>query len=279
MRLRSLVAISLASVLILVVAACTTSADDDTAEATDDTAVESTDDATNDSVETDVEADDSGEAELEPADDGEVEAGDEAANEYPADEDEVAEFLSSEGFALCSDQEAMDAAETITPELDLASLEAATHDMTFVAESYDNAYVGEVTDDLLIGVSLDSRYADQADGVSVYLCDSHDVSIYLWGDIEDGSATLSDDQVEVELTISDSDITGTVTLTGGEEQTFTASAATDDAGMYVATDSAGDIDLEVRWVVADDGRQRGRIVCCWPTSHITFACGCCIQQN
>ena len=274
MSLRPFVPLILSSALVFVLAACTTSTDDDAVEATDDTVVESADDA----AETDAATDDLDEADLDAADDEEAEASDEADNDFPVDMDEVAEFLSTEGFALCSDQDAIDAAETITPELDLASLEAASHDRTFVAEAYANTYVGEITDDLLIGVSLDSRYADQAEGVSVYLCDSEDVSVYLWGDIEDGSATLAEDDVEVDLTVGDDGITGTVLL-DGEEKSFSASAATGDAGMYVATDSAGDVDLEVRWVVADDGRQRGRIICCWPTSHITFACGCCIQQN
>jgi hypothetical protein len=293
MRRFTLLLIALTS-LALVLAACdTTSSDDESAEAADETAAESTDDAVEDAADAEASEDESdaevaGDTDAEPVDDDADVAStddeapqstdDEAGNGYPADMDEVAELLASEGFALCSDQEAVQAADSIAPELDLASLEAQAHDRTFVAESYANTYVGEVTDDLLIGVSFDSRYVDQADGVSVYLCDSDDISIYLTGELQDGRATLSDDDVEIELEVTNEGITGTVFLEGGEES-FTASEASDDAGMYVATDSAGDIDLEVRWVVADDGRQRGRIVCCWPTSHITFACGCCIQQR
>jgi hypothetical protein len=261
---RPILLLAIVASFALLLAACETTSDDDVVDAVDDAVAEAVDD----------------DADIATTDDEDAEStDDEVGNGYPTDMDEVAELLASEGFALCSDQEAVEAADTIVPELDLASLEAQTQDRTFVAETYANTYVGEVTDDLLIGISLDSRYADQADGVSVYLCDSEDVSIYLWGDIEDSSATLSDDDVAVELTVSGDDITGTVTLAGEEQQSFTASEATDGAGMYVASDSAGEVDLEVRWVVAPDGRQRGRVVCCWPTSHITFACGCCLQQR
>jgi hypothetical protein len=258
----------------LALAACTTqSDDDDVAAGSDDSTVATTDDSIDDSVETD---DDT----LSTSDDESADVSrDDGEDDFPSNEDEVAELLGSEGFAMCSDEEAVAAVESLSPELDLASLEALSLDRTFVAEAYDNTYVGEVTDDLLIGISLDSRYPDQAEGVSVYLCDSEDVSVYLWGDIENGGATLSEDDVQVELTVSDDEITGTVALNGEDEQSFTATEAAGDSGMYVATDAAGEIDIEVRWVVASDGRQRGRIVCCWPTSHITFACGCCLQHQ
>jgi hypothetical protein len=274
-----LLAIMVAGLALLLAACATGGIDDETAEAADDPVTEDVNGSSDDAVEDDAATDDADESAREAANNEDAEASDEDSNGYPTDMDEVAELLASEGFALCSDQEAVEAADSIVPELDLASLEAQSLDRTFVAESYANTYVGEVTDDLLIGVSLDSRYAEQAEGVSVYLCDSHDVGTYLWGDIEDGSATLSDDDVEIELTVSGDEITGTVILTGEEEQAFTASATTEDAGMYVATDTAGEIDIEVRWVVAPDGRQRGDIICCWPTSHITFACGCCLQRR
>ncbi len=264
---RLFIFLTLVASLALALAACTTGADDDdAAAATDDTVAEAADDSSDDAT------DDTSDTEAEISED-------EGDDSYPASMDEVADFLDSEGFALCSDQDAVAAAGTLSPELDLTTLEAQSLDRTFVAEAYTNTYVGDVTDDLLIGISLDSRYADQADGVSAYLCDSEDISIYLSGEIEDGNATLSDDDVRVEFSVSGDEITGTVVLNDEEERSFTAREAGDDAGMYVATDEAGEIDVEVRWVIADDGRQRGRIICCWPTSHITFACGCCLQQH
>jgi hypothetical protein len=280
MRGRLLVLAIIVAGLALLLAACATGGtDDETAEAAEDPVTEDVDGSSDDAVGTDTAADDSDVADLGAAEDEDTEVSDEDSGDYPTDIDEVAELLASEGFALCSDQEAVEAAGTIVPELDLASLEAQSLDRTFVAESYTNTYVGEVTEDLLMGISLDSRYADQAEGVSVYLCDSDDVSIYLWDDIEDGRSTLSNDDVEIELNVAEDGITGTVTLTGEEARSFSANQATQDAGMYVATDTAGEIDIEVRWVVAPDGRQRGRVICCWPTSHITFACGCCLQQH
>jgi hypothetical protein len=88
--------------------------------------------------------------------------------------------------------------------------------------------------------------------------------------LDNGSATLADDDVEVELNANEDAITGTVMLAGEEPLSFTADAATDAAGMYVATESAGEVDLLVRWVVMPDGRQRGELMCCaYPV------CMCC----
>lgn len=203
-------------------------------------------------------------------------SGTNGGSEYPTSPEEVAALLASEGYVLCSDDEAVDGGSILAPELDLASLEAAAPTGTFAAESYENAYVGEVSEDLLIGVSLDPNGTGDQGAVAVYLCDSDAVSAYLWGEFDDGAAALSDDDVEVELEVAAEAITGTVTV-AGVKAPFTARPATAGSGMFVATDSAGEIDLEVRWVAVDDGRQRGRVVCCWPTSHITFACGCCLH--
>jgi hypothetical protein len=260
------------AILTLVLAACATQSDDESVEAgADDSDTVASTEPSDDGAQTD-------DAGHQASDDVPEDARNDD-DSYPSSDDEVADLLGAEGFALCSDEEAVAAVESLSPELDLASLEAHSLDVTFVAEAYENTYVGEVTDDLLIGISLDSRYPDQAQGVSVYLCDSDETSVYLWGVIEDETATLSEDGVHVEFTVSGEEINGTVTLNGEEEQSFNATEADENSGMYVATDTAGEIDIEVRWVIASDGRQRGRIICCWPTSHITFSCGCCVQQR
>jgi hypothetical protein len=289
MGFRPLTLFIVAASLALVLAACeTANTDDEVVEAADDSTVAMTDDT---------DADTSDDEEVEATDDSVTEAADDAGAEASDDEavedadvtsdatamdlEEVEELLATAGFALCpADRSEPDPAHegaiATIPDLDLVSMEADALDRTFEAEAYANTYVGEVTDDLFIGISLDSMYADQANGISVYTCDSDDISIYLTGEIEDGSSTLSDDSVEIDLTVADDEITGTVTVGSEDPQSFTATRPTDEGGLYHAMRIEGDVEILVRWIVLDDGRQRGDFICCPRPQPGSTQCWCCL---
>lgn len=179
---------------------------------------------------------------------------DDQAVDAPSDEedipDEVVESL-PEGF------EPPDIAE-----LNLETREAAFASETVKAEPYENTYVGEVTEDLFVAVSLDSRYTDQAGELTVYLCDN-ELSVYLSGELdENNEAVLADDQAEIEIAITDDEISGSVTLSGEDPIPFTAVEASGDAGLYAAELDVDGVEIVPRWIVLSDGRQRGNNICC-----------------
>jgi hypothetical protein len=149
------------------------------------------------------------------------------------------------------------------PELDLDTLQAEIPGETLQAERYDHAYVGEVTSDLFIGVSLAGGYAMQSQqDVTAYLCDGDEISIYLTGTLNAQEATLVSDEADVEFSVANGEIAGTVTMAGEDPVTFTAAEATDDAGMYVAGTEIEEVEVTSRWIVLPDGRQRGVPICC-----------------
>lgn len=151
------------------------------------------------------------------------------------------------------------------PALDLDTLEAEIPDGTLVAEPWDSAWVGEVTDDLFIGIRVDG------DEVVAYLCDD-DIQIILNGTLTDGEATLSDDGDQVAMAFEGDLIAGEVALEGAEPETFTAERATGEAGVYAAQHALADVEVTARWVVLDDGRQRGRAICCFQTPEGRRVC-------
>lgn len=224
------------------IAACAET--DDGEEATDEPVDEPVDDGESESLETD---------------DDEV-----AAEPEDTEDDEVSTIMvNGEEVEVPDDFEPFE-----TPELDLATLEVEIPDGTMEAQSWDNTWVGEVTDDLFIGIRVAEEYGDEPREVTVYLCDDV-VSIILDGELEDDEATLSGDDAEVSLELVDNEITGTVTLTDGEPASFTAEPATDDAGVYVAQMDVEDGEIIGRWIVLEDGQQRGVTTCCLP---VCFPC-------
>lgn len=147
-------------------------------------------------------------------------------------------------------------------ELDLETQEAVIASEAVQAEPYENTYVGEVTDDLFIAVSLGGRYPQDSDEITVYLCDNV-LSVYLSGDLDQNDeAILTDDEAEVEIAITDDEITGTVTLSGEDPMSFTAVEASGDAGLYAAELDVDGVEIIPRWIVLSDGRQRGNNICC-----------------
>jgi hypothetical protein len=121
-------------------------------------------------------------------------------------------------------------------------------------------FVGAVDDELFIGVAVAAQDAGEEGPrtVAVYLCDSQDVSRWLFEEIAGGEATLETGDTTVEATIADDGVSGTVALGDGEPQSFTAVPAADDtAGLYRATYSLGGVDYHLDWIVLADGRARG----------------------
>jgi hypothetical protein len=164
----------------------------------------------------------------------------------PAGVDEAAPAAVDEGEVLQVFE------PTPAPPLDLETRQASFAAGDLTAERWNDTYVGRVTDDLFIGV----RAAPDGDEVTVYLCDD-DLSILLEGALEDGSGSLSVGGAQVELEVADDTVTGTVALDGQDEVSFTASAAADEAGVYVAEGEVGGFEAVARWIVLEDGEQRG----------------------
>jgi hypothetical protein len=145
------------------------------------------------------------------------------------------------------------------PELDLETLVAETPTLTLQAQAWENSFVGELTEELLVGIALDSSDALNAREIRVYLCDSQEIVSRMTGELEDGRATLTDDTAVIELTVTESEISGTVELFGEAGESFSASPATGDAGVFVATDIVDEGEIWGGWIVLHDGRQRGSI--------------------
>jgi hypothetical protein len=165
-----------------------------------------------------------------------------------------------------------------TPELDLETREAQLGEQVVTAEPWDNTWVGEVTDSWFIGITVADAYGSDPRETTVYLCDN-DRGIVLNGEFpaDEDTTSLSNDEAEVELTLIDDEITGTVSINGQDPESFDAEAATDDAGVYVAATEVDEVEVAARWIVLADGRQRGTSVCCamgpggivvcWPCQH------------
>lgn len=148
------------------------------------------------------------------------------------------------------------------PELDISASEIEIQGETYDVWSYQNTWVGEVTDDLFIAFSIDESYAGGSGEIAAYACDSGDTSVYLEGELQDGEADLDDCVDKIELSVDGDEITGTLTLEDQEPLDFVAFPAEGDAGLYRAeTIEMGDIEVTTRWVVLEDGRQRGARKC------------------
>lgn len=160
--------------------------------------------------------------------------------------------------------------------LDLDTLQASTDAGTLQAEPMSNAFVGEVTEDLFIGVVLyeDDEYAGDEQAVGVYLCDNgQTTNAWLSGELGDDGVAQLDDGADLQVTVEVQDgvVTGEVMTSEEDSHTFTATAASGDAGLYRAEESVDGDDQLGTWVVLEDGRQRGLtcppmpLIVCLPT--------------
>ena len=280
MSRRLFVLLMLVASLALVLAACTTDSDDDEVAAADDTVAEAADDATDDddaAVEEEADdaieedADDSAEATddaaVEDADDTAVEDADDAVTEDD-DDAEAATDDATDDVALDDEEfEAVlaalgfeDESELEAPALDLETMSASTPGLTMEARAYNNVHVADITEELLVAVSMDSDYAGEADSISAYVCDGDQVGFYVTGHVENGQASVQlADNAYLEFTVDGDSISGSVTLDGQEIGSFDATEATGDAGLYVAEETIEGQDVVGRWIVLEDGRQAGQL--------------------
>lgn len=147
-------------------------------------------------------------------------------------------------------------------DLDVERLEVELQGETYEVWAYENTWVGEVTEDVFIAVSITDRDATGAGEVAAYACDSDEVSVYLTGDLVDDEATLDDCVDKIRFVLNNDEIAGTLTLQGSDPVPFVARPATGDAGLYrTETIEVGEIGFTPRWVVLPDGRQRGGRKC------------------
>jgi hypothetical protein len=141
--------------------------------------------------------------------------------------------------------------------LDLETLQAEAPEGTYRAEAVPNAYVGAVDDDLFVALAFPEGGTADPDPVAVYLCDGRDVSIWLAGELEGESGSLSNDDVEIAFERSGDDWIGTITFTGAMARAFTVSAAAGVAGLYRAEETFDEVRWIGAWIVLADGQQRG----------------------
>jgi hypothetical protein len=97
--------------------------------------------------------------------------------------------------------------------------------------------------------------------VRVYVCDGDALSAWALGEAsKDGTfAVEAANGTKITGTISDTDVSGTVTLAEGSEHAFAAQLATSPAGLYErlpAEDASGEVVIAATIVLAD-GTQRG----------------------
>lgn len=143
--------------------------------------------------------------------------------------------------------------------LDTSTLQAEVAGEPVEATKVEDAMVGEVTDDLFIGITVTPDPSGTGERVVAYICDETGDGSYLTGPREDGRMTLTHGHVSTEVELSDDGATGVVTFVGQEPQPFTASTPEGDGGLYWVrgTNDAGQDVVSTAWVVLDDGRQRG----------------------
>jgi hypothetical protein len=145
--------------------------------------------------------------------------------------------------------------------LDLENLQAETDGGVIRAVPLPGALVGAVNERLFIAVLIGEPegYGEQRQ-VTVYVCDSDQVSIWVRGAMEGTGATLVSDHIRVALVVDGGTASGYVVLAEGQDQPFEAAVASGDAGLYRAEEALGDLIAIGSWIVLHDGRQRGIIV-------------------
>lgn len=194
------------------------------------------------------------------------------------------------GAAQEEDDEAdpdADSEDFRVPYLDLDTLQTTFGDETLQAESTDESrpgsttYVGEAAGrpGLFVAVShVDDELDQPGEGeepvdLGVYLCDGEvgtrsTIGLWLTGEFEESGTTLSHEVVEgveVKLARVEGEFLGAVTVSGEDggdafHVPFVATESTGDEGLYSAESevhSVNDEPLTLRWVVLNDGRQRG----------------------
>lgn len=150
--------------------------------------------------------------------------------------------------------------------LDLNTLQADAPEGTYQAEPIDPAYVGAVDSDLFIGISIEGD-AGESQEVLIYLCDGEYVSHWFSGEVDasgSGAFTSEDEfEISIELEAAGGDLSGTVAFGDESQQSFTATPASGDAGLYRAEETFDGEDYIAGWIVLQNGQQLGSKVVCF----------------
>lgn len=194
-------------------------------------------------------------------------------------------------FSACTDSDGENAADDAgseeepaplatepAPELDVDTLTADTPAGTVDAErKWENTYVGAVTEELYIAISFsDGADAGQPEEATVYLCDGS-AAEYLTGEVGPETTTLEGDTLDVELSLAENGVQGTVLPENEEALPFEATEASGVAGLYTAEFTFEDHDYRPRWIVLPDGSQRGQA--CWRCCGRICTICCCTTTS
>jgi hypothetical protein len=139
----------------------------------------------------------------------------------------------------------------------------ATAPPTTTATAVTHSYVGRAAgSDAFVGVVVDGKR------VLAYVCDGVPGSptgttptIQAWfnGPSDGASVDVSQPAGRLQLQLTDSAMTGTLTLTGGRTLAVTGQTTTGDAGLYRAEAAATGGPAVAGWILAADGVQRGGV--------------------
>ena len=143
--------------------------------------------------------------------------------------------------------------------IDVQTLEVQNEHGTTVGERVPNAFVGEVTEELLIGVATpeESGARFNAGDIIVYLCDSETVAAWFSTRFTGNEMTIDFGDIAVELIISDDEVTGTATIADSDPMPFTARRAGQNSGLFTAEGTFDGVTYRGGWIVLEDGRQAG----------------------
>ncbi len=158
-------------------------------------------------------------------------------------------------MAGCATLQPSDEFDTIDPR----TLEVAHEHGTTVGERVPNAFVGEVTEDLLIGVAIpeESGARFNAGDIIVYLCDSETIATWFSTRFTGNEMTIDFGDIAVELVILDDEVTGTATIADSDPMPFTATRASENSGLFTAEGTFDGVTYRGGWIVLEDGRQAG----------------------
>lgn len=143
--------------------------------------------------------------------------------------------------------------------IDVQTLEVLHEHGITVGERVPNAFVGEVTEELLVGVATpeESGARYNAGDIIVYLCDSETIAAWFSTRFTGNEMTIDFGDIAVELAISEDEVTGIATIADGDPMPFTARRATANSGLFTAEGTFDGVTYRGGWIVLEDGRQAG----------------------
>lgn len=162
------------------------------------------------------------------------------------------------------------------PNLDIETSQADTPAGVVEARRWENTHVAAVSDDVYVAIVVDGTSGEsQVQEAIVYLCDGEGAAV-LAGELESGSATLTNDDLSVSFVVGDDDIRGDLHVGDEEPQPFTAEPAGGDAGLYGSSFAYEEVDYLPIWIVLPDGSQKGQA--CWQCCSGEGCAICCDES-